>query len=106
MIKLNVNNETSRLRAVVLGTAESNGPTPKIEECYDPKSIEHILAGTYPKEEDMIPEMEAVVKIFDKYEVKVYRPEVIKNCNQIFSNTIRLLDFLYVIIASYQKKFQ
>lgn len=88
MIKLNVNNETSRLRAVVLGTAESNGPTPKIEECYDPKSIEHILAGTYPKEEDMIPEMEAVVKIFDKYEVKVYRPEVIKNCNQIFSRDI------------------
>ena len=46
MLKLNVQNETSRLRAVILGTAESNGPTPKIEEAYDPKSVEHIKAGT------------------------------------------------------------
>ncbi len=50
-VKLNVKNETSRLRAVVLGTAKSTGPTPKVEECYDPKSIEHIIAGTYPKDE-------------------------------------------------------
>ena len=28
MLKLNVNNETSRLRAVVLGIANSNGPEP------------------------------------------------------------------------------
>ena len=30
MLKLNVNNETSRLLVVVLGTAKSNGITPKI----------------------------------------------------------------------------
>ena len=88
MLKLNVKNETSRLRTVVLGTAESNGPTPKIEDCYDPKSIEHIKAGTYPKEEDMILEMNAVEAVFKKYDIKVYRPEVIKNCNQIFSRDI------------------
>ena len=88
MIKLNVKNETSRLRAVVLGTAESNGPTPKVEDCYDPKSIEHILAGTYPSEKDMIKEMNALVKVFDKYDVKVYRPQVIKDCNQIFARDI------------------
>jgi hypothetical protein len=50
MLKLNVKNETSRLRAVVLGTALSNGETPSIAEAYDPKSLEHILAGTYPVE--------------------------------------------------------
>lgn len=88
MLKLNINNETSRLRTVVLGIAKSNGPVPKIEECYDPKSIEHVKAGTYPKEEDMILEMDAVVTIFEKYGVKVYRPEVIKDCNQIFSRDI------------------
>ena len=38
MLKLNVNNETSRLLSVVLGTAKSNGSTPELEECYDPKS--------------------------------------------------------------------
>ncbi|TBN01400.1 amidinotransferase [Hyunsoonleella flava] len=88
MIQLNIKNETSRLRSVVLGTAESNGPVPKIEDCYDPKSIEHIKAGTYPKESDMIKEMNAVYKVFKKYDVEVYRPEIIKDCNQIFSRDI------------------
>jgi hypothetical protein len=46
MLKLNVKNETSRLRAVVLGTAMVE--IPSIAEAYDPKSLEHILAGTYP----------------------------------------------------------
>ncbi|OBQ55985.1 amidinotransferase [Tamlana sp. s12] len=88
MLKLNIQNETSRLRAVVLGTAESNGAIPKVEECYDPKSIEHVKAGTYPKEEDMIREMEEVAAVFKKYDVTVYRPEIINNCNQIFSRDI------------------
>jgi len=88
MIKLNVHNETSRLRAVVLGTAISNGPTPKLEEAYDPKSLEHIKAGTYPLEKDMVIEMEAFNKVFEKYKVKVYRPLVIENYNQIFSRDI------------------
>lgn len=88
MLKLNVKNETARLRAVVLGTAKSNGPTPKSEDCYDPKSKLHVLAGTYPVEEDMVKEMEAVADVFKKYDVKVFRPEVIKDYNQIFSRDI------------------
>lgn len=88
MLKLNVKNETSTLRSVVLGAANSNGPIPKVEDCYDPKSIEHILAGTYPSEEDMINELDAVVAVFNKYDVKVYRPQVIKGCNQIFARDI------------------
>jgi len=88
MIKLNVKNETSRLRAVVLGIAKSNGATPTIEQAYDPKSLEHIKAGTYPLELDMVKEMAAVAQVFDKYNVKVYRPEIIPNCNQIFSRDI------------------
>jgi len=88
MLELNINNETSRLRAVILGTARSNGGIPNVEDCYDPKSIEHILAGTYPKEDDMVLEMEAVSNIFKEYNITVYRPEVIKDCNQIFSRDI------------------
>ena len=88
MLKLNIKNETSRLRAVILGTAQSNGPVPKVEDCYDPKSIQHVLNGTYPKEEDMILEMEAVAAVFKKYDVTVYRPNVIEDCNQIFSRDI------------------
>lgn len=88
MIKLNINDEFSRLREVVLGRADSNGPVPKLEDAYDPKSAEHIKAGTYPKDEDMIKEMDALEKVFIKYDVKVYRPELIKNYNQIFSRDI------------------
>ena len=88
MLDLNIKNETSRLRAVVLGIANSNGPAPTFEEAYDPKSREHILAGTYPKEEDMIKEMDAVAVIFKKYDVTVFRPNVIENCNQIFARDI------------------
>ena len=87
-MKLNIQNETSRLRSVILGTAESIGSIPSIEEAYDPKSILHIKAGTYPKESDMHKEMDAVAKVFEKYDIKVYRPEVIKDYNQIFSRDI------------------
>jgi len=88
MLELYVNDETSRLKAVVLGTAESCGPTPKAADCYDPKSKQHVLAGTYPLEKDMIPEMEAVAEVFKKYDVQVFRPKVIQDYNQIFSRDI------------------
>jgi N-dimethylarginine dimethylaminohydrolase len=99
-MKLNIQNETSRLRAVILGTAESNGPTPKLEDCYDPKSRQHVLAGTYPKEEDMIAEMEAVAKVLQKYDVTVYRPEVLENYNQIFARDISFVIEDKIIIAN------
>lgn len=87
-MNLNVKNETSRLRAVVLGTAESVGGTPNLSDAYDPKSVEHIKAGTYPKEEDMLKELEAVNKVFQKYGVEVFRPKVIRDYNQIFTRDI------------------
>lgn len=87
-MKLHVTNETNRLRAVVLGTAESNGPIPTLEEAYDPKSKEHIKAGTYPKEEDMVREIQAVAEVLKKYDVEVYRPKIIKDYNQIFTRDI------------------
>ncbi len=88
MLHLNIQDETSALKAVVLGTAESSGPMPAPEDAYDPQSLEHILAGTYPKEEDMIREMDAFSAVLKKYDVQVFRPEVLKDCNQIFSRDI------------------
>jgi len=97
MLKLNINNETSRLRAVILGTAKSNGGVPDIQGCYDPKSIEHVLRGTYPSEEDMILEMDAVVNVFKKYNVQVFRPNIIENYNQIFSRDIAfVIDDIFI----------
>ena len=88
MLKLNVKNETARLRAVVLGSAVNNGPTPTKDEAYDPKSLEHIIAGTYPIEADMVPEMNAFETVLKKYEVTVFRPQLISDYNQIFTRDI------------------
>jgi len=88
MLNLNIQNETSRLRAVVLGTAYRNGPSPSLEQCYDPKSKMHVKAGTYPSEHDMIIEMQSLANVFDKYNVSVFRPKIIENYNQIFSRDI------------------
>lgn len=88
MLHLNIQNETAPLKAVLLGTAESSGPIPRPEQAYDPKSLEHILAGTYPVEEDMIREMDAFEKVLKKHGVAVFRPQVLENCNQIFSRDI------------------
>ncbi len=100
MIHLNINDEISRLRAVILGRADSNGPVPKLEDAYDPKSAEHIKAGTYPKDEDMVKEMDAVAAVFKKYGVKVYRPHSIKDYNQIFSRDIAFVIEDKFIIAN------
>ena len=85
---VHITNETNRLKAVILGTAISNGPTPTLEQAYDPKSAEHIKAGTYPIEADMVTEMDTFEQVFKKYDVKVFRPQVIPNCNQIFTRDI------------------
>jgi N-dimethylarginine dimethylaminohydrolase len=97
MLELNIKNETSRLRVVVLGSAISNGPTPKAEEAYDPKSLEHILANTYPIESDMADEMEAFNLVLKKYGVSVLRPQMIENYNQIFTRDIGfVIDDIFV----------
>ena len=50
MISLNVNNEFGKLKKVILGIAQSNGGVPKLDECYDPKSREHVQNGPFPEE--------------------------------------------------------
>ncbi|MDG1572132.1 amidinotransferase [Robiginitalea sp. M366] len=88
MVELHITDETSPLKAVVLGTARSSGPAPLPEEAYDPKSLEHILAGTYPREADLVREMDGFAQVLQKHGVRVFRPEVIADCNQIFSRDI------------------
>lgn len=83
-----VKDETAPLEAVVLGIAKSFGGEPSLEEAYDPKSKEHILAGTFPVEKDLIIEMSAFAEVLRKYNVDVFRPSEIENYNQIFSRDI------------------
>ncbi len=110
MFQLHVKNEVSRLRKVVLGTAKSCGPIPKPEDAYDPKSLEHIVSGTYPSEKDMIAEIETFNAVFQKYDVEVFRPEVIKDCNQIFSRDIAfVIDDVFIksnILPDREKEYE
>ncbi|MEP5610857.1 MAG: arginine deiminase family protein [Cyclobacteriaceae bacterium] len=98
MIPVKILDETAPLEAVILGLAKSLGGVPKLEETYDPKSRAHILAGTYPTQEDLMSELAGVVEVFEKHNVQVYRPQVLENYNQIFARDIAFVldDFLVV----------
>ena len=87
-LPISVKDETAPLEAVVLGIAHDFGGEPSLEDAYDPKSKEHIKAGTFPVENDLLREMAAFDAVFSKYKVEVYRPENIKDYNQIFSRDI------------------
>ena len=87
-MELHIHNETSRLREVILGLPQSNGPAPSLGQTFDSKSYESVLNGIYPAEEDIVHEMGAFENVLLKYGVKVYRPELVENCNQIFSRDV------------------
>lgn len=88
MLKINIKNESSILKSVVLGIANDFGGTPAIKKAYDPKSKEHIRNGTFPSEANLIEEMSGFAVMLESYGVEVYRPHLIPNCNQIFSRDI------------------
>ena len=88
MISLNVNNEFGKLNEVILGIAQSNGGVPKLDECYDPKSREHVQNGTFPEEAHLSDELNQFLNVLKKYNVSVFRPTLIEDYNQIFSRDI------------------
>ena len=85
---LNVIDETSSLESLVVGIANSNGGIPELKDVYDPKSRSHILSRTYPLEADMIIELDCFISKLISYGIKVHRPDLIKNYNQIYSRDI------------------
>ena len=87
-MKLNINNETGKLKSVVLGQPVSMGADPTLEESYDAKSYHTIQQGVYPKEEDIINEMTEFEKVLKKYDVEVIRPDIIKDYNQVFARDV------------------
>jgi len=88
MINTSVKNETARLRTLVLGVADDFGGVPSLDNIYDPKSLEHKLAGTFPSQESVINEMVQLEAVFIKYNVKLLRPKNILGVNQLFARDI------------------
>ncbi|MHA6696919.1 dimethylarginine dimethylaminohydrolase family protein [Chryseobacterium sp. A301] len=87
-MKLNITNETARLKSVVLGQPASLGGIPILEESYDAKSYHSIQNGIYPTESDVIHEMTEFEKVLLKYEIEVLRPEIIEDYNQVFARDV------------------
>ena len=84
----NITNEFAKLETVIIGIANSCGPTPSADECYDPKSRQHVEAGTYPVESDLISEIDNLANKLSNRGIQVIRPDRIDNYNQIFSRDI------------------
>jgi N-dimethylarginine dimethylaminohydrolase len=81
-------NEWNTLKRVIVGTAKSWGPIPSAASAVDPKSREHIIAGTYPTEEDVQNELDAFAKILEENGVSVLRPIIINDLNQVFTRDV------------------
>ncbi|MGB2424318.1 MAG: hypothetical protein ACPH97_06255 [Flavobacteriales bacterium] len=87
-MKLHAVNEWDALETVVVGTAQSMGGIPTVEESYDPKSKEHILAGTFPKEADCARELGGLTALIEAHGVRVLRPHNVPDLNQIFARDV------------------
>lgn len=98
--KVEVKNETNTLKQVILGTAHANGKMPKPKDAYDPTSLQHILANTYPNEEALKKEISSFATLLKKHGVKVYRPEILENINQIFARDIGFVVDQYLFKAN------
>lgn len=87
-MKLNIKNETGRLKSVVLGQPRSMGTIPTLEESYDAKSYNTIQKGIYPTEINIVQEMNEFEKVLKKHDVQVFRPEIIEDYNQVFARDV------------------
>lgn len=85
MFRVGVHHETNALEWVVLGRADHSGPIPTPQAAYDLKSRQHILAGTYPEEKELVAQLDAMRYALESHGVKVLRPELVAGCNQIFA---------------------
>ena len=84
MININIENEYSKLKTVILGIADDLGVPPKESDAYDPRSLYHIKNNSYPIEDDLLRELDNFYNKLLKHNVDVIRPSNINNCNQIF----------------------
>tara|TARA_B100001057_G_scaffold444520_1_gene481514 strand:- start:34632 stop:35543 length:912 start_codon:yes stop_codon:yes gene_type:complete len=88
MIKINIQNEYSPLKTVILGIAEDVGPPPNEKDVYDPGSLFHIQNNSYPLQKDLLIEIDNFHEKLLKHDIDVIRPKNISDCNQIFTRDL------------------
>ena len=89
-MELRVVNEWDDLDTVIVGTAASMGGTPTVAESYDPKSKEHILAGTFPTEADCQRELDGLASLLESHGVRVLRPNTLRTSTNFLPETSAL----------------
>jgi len=99
-MKLFINDETSRLKSVLLGNANNIEKKPNIHQTYDPLSIINLKRGTYPKKSDLIKELSSYKKALEINGVDVYELDSVPNCNQIFARDIGFVIEDYFFISN------
>ena len=87
-IPLNIRNETSSLKSLVLGIPNDFGGTPDYEDCFDPQSRFHVKNKSFPVQNHVTLQMNLLNDLLKKYDVEIYRPSNIKGLNQIFARDI------------------
>lgn len=87
-ISPHVYNETDPLKCVVVGLPHSSGSAPTLAETYDARSYRAVEENNYPKEEDVIAEMESLASLLEAEGVQVLRPTLIPNYNQLFARDV------------------
>ena len=88
MLNINIENEYSRLKTVILGIADNLGKPPSESDAFDPRSLYHIKNNSYPLEEDLKKEIKSFKKKLTKHNVEVLRPNNVDDCNQIFARDL------------------
>jgi N-dimethylarginine dimethylaminohydrolase len=72
----------------LLGTANTLGALPNIQDLCDPSSKKHLLAGAFPKKSDLQKALIELEQVFLRYGVTVLRPDSVVDCNQIFARDL------------------
>ena len=88
MLNINIENEYSRLKTVILGIADNLGNPPSESDTFDPRSLYHIKNNSYPLEKDLKKEVYSFKKKLTKHNVEVLRPNNVDDCNQIFARDL------------------
>ena len=83
-----IKSEYGRLQTVMVGIANDMGQKPSLNDCYDARSRESVVLGTFPTVEDCILQVTTLVEKLKSLGIEVLRPIVLEKTNQIFTRDI------------------
>lgn len=99
---LNIQNETSQLKSVVLGKPYLEKDI-SITSIYDAKSYVSVKENVYPLIKNIKREMSLFENVLKKYNIEIYRPKYQEGCNLIFSRDVSFVIDDYIIISRMTK---